>query len=120
MANEIIVLETTRGKIQLMFLYPITSPKVVKGKTIVPTPATDAEGLITYPALAELSLTTQEKMNLDNGTLAFEIPQTFTRRPGITNAQVISRAKQVYLNYKAEFDADYVIRYQFTGSRISI
>ena len=115
MANEIIVVDEARNRVNVVFLYPIATPATVAGQNVVPTPTLDAEGGDTLGFTLGLVLTAQEKTDLDAGTLVFE--GVSVRRDDDSNAALLARLQAKYANRSAGFDSKYATRYAQAGQR---
>lgn len=126
MANEITVIGRVprTGKYRLFFRYDLTAPVQVGGTNVVPTPATQRPSADNptptagdaLPPVVQAALTAQEFADLDAGDAAFEIV-TFHPDEGLTNPQLLARARQVYAARKAAYEAEYALRYQNAGLR---
>lgn len=111
MANEILAMERQPdGDYELVFLYPIPTPKQINATNVVPTPSS------TLPALAVLALSAGEKSALDAGTAAFGVI-SFKRDPALTGGALLAKIQSLYTLRKNAFDADYALRYEFAGNR---
>ena len=118
MADEILALERNGSRQTVLFLYPIAVPVVIGGSNVVPTPATNADATSALPAVAEAILTAQEKIDLDAGTLAYEVT-SFSPQPGITGPQILAKVQAQYALLLAEFNTQYAARWEFSGQRFN-
>ena len=119
MANEITTLEGDGSfRFSLFLIFPIASPKQVKGANVVPTPATDIDGANALPSIADAVLTAAEKAALNDGTAAYRVIQ-FRKDASLTNAQLTALARQRYAEELAEFNRWYAQTYLHAGTRLS-
>jgi hypothetical protein len=113
MANEITVLDGDANKeYRLLFLFPITSPAQVAGSNVVVTPSAE------LPPFAGQILTTQEKADLDGGSLAFEV-LTFRKSSDLSSPELAAMARAKYATRKSAYLAEYAVRFAHLGVRIS-
>ncbi len=118
MANEILVLEGNGERdYALLFLYPIAAPAQVtppggSATNVVPTPSS------LLPSVAVPLLSTPEKAALDAGTAAFEVVN-FTAAEGLSGAELIARAQDLYTRRAQAAAARYEARYRYIGTRLS-
>jgi hypothetical protein len=117
MAQEIIVIDEVKNRVQAAFLYPIPIPIQVAGQNVVPTPTTDGQGGDVLGWTLGLVLTAQEKIDLDAGDLALE-RLTF-RRDGDSNAALLVRLQARYATRSGAFDSYYATRYAQAGARFN-
>jgi len=116
MAKEIIVLEVVPGTgatsdaVRLAFLFPVDA----QTPGVVPTPVTGPDGLDPVAAL----LTGPEITALDDGSMLWRAAG-FALTPGMTQAQIVARAREIYAAHAATVQQDYVDRYQHTGKRFN-
>lgn len=116
MAGEIVV--STQGRrIVLVFLYPIPTPLLPNGVKVVPTPTLDEEGNDALPPFVLAALTAGEVTSLDAGDSAWETASLWRDEKGSTGAELLAEARRLYAIGKAEFDADYAVRYARSGDR---
>ncbi len=117
MANEITALRQVRDEVQLLFLYPVATPKTfVDGlgvtRNVAPTPSS---GL---PDEAQDILTAAEKTALDAGTLVFVVA-SFRNSSRLTGAALATKAKALYDAHLARATELYQSTFEFFGSRIN-
>lgn len=113
MANEIRILEGDGdNNYQVLFLFPIGTPRQVNGVNVVPTPATTLSGMAaTVAALPTMDVTAA----LNAGTMAYEIV-SFRKDSAATNAQLIARLQAIYASKVVEAGRVYTLRYQHAGT----
>jgi hypothetical protein len=122
MANEITLLDrvadspSSRNDYHVLFLYTPTTPHVVGGTNVVPTPTTNAQGDPALPALATQALSQQELTDLNGGDIVYEIV-TYTYNESLTPAQNLAAIRAIYANREARFQAWYAKEYEYAGDR---
>lgn len=113
MANEITVLDGdgTDNNYNLLFLFPIATPKTAGGSNVVVTASS------TLPALGAAILQQAEKDALNAGTSAFRLV-SFKKDTSLTLQQLQTKVREIYAAQKTVFDAWYAQAYQHVGTRI--
>jgi len=112
MANEITVIQKdARNRYSLFFLFPISAPRQISsGINLVLYPST---GL---PSTISSAFSQAEKDALDNGEAGYTMI-TLTDTEGLTNPQLLAKARSLYSGAKLRFDANYANFYARTGQR---
>lgn len=122
MADEILALENSGDRQNVLFLFPIAVPVLIGGSNVVPTPATGLDELGNpinlLPDVADAVLTAPEKAELDAGTLAYAVT-SFRPPSGVTGAQILAKVQARYMIMLDDFNTDYDARYEFAGQRFN-
>ena len=116
MANEIIGLESSVGKVRALFYYPIPGGVRIQvaGVNAVPTPSAD------LPEEADAAITalgapgTAMKAALDAGEALF-VSHGFDNPEGITGAALLAEMRAQYAAQTTRILAAYTARYQYAG-----
>ena len=119
MADEITILESDGSfRFSLFFIFPISTPVqtgVPTSTNVIPTPAT-VDGLSVLPLTAQKVLDPTEIVAFDDGTSAWrEVP--FRKDEGLTNAQLLTKARGLYAEELADFNHWYAQTYLHSGQR---
>ncbi len=128
MAQEMLVLngvkDGTAEVFSVMFRYIIATPIQVNGTNVIPTPTTqlgeDQVTLIpTLPkeALDHNLIPQATKDAFDAGTQAWEVV-SINRNAGDTVQNVLDRLQATYASRKTDFEAEYQLRWNRTGTTI--
>jgi hypothetical protein len=108
MANEITVVGVNGRKVSVLFLFPIATPATdYNSNPVVPTPATSLSSEI------QSLLDTAEITALNNGTMYAQINSDISAPAGLSQAQVLAKARAHYARKLAEFQAEYAAKYNF-------
>ena len=122
MANEIVALDTDGGvrygvtgpgaalEVNLLFLFPIATPKQVNGTNVVPTPTA------TLSAVAALALTSTEKTQIDAGTMAWRT-LSVKKETALTAGEMLTLIRGIYAKQLTEFTNWYTEKYRYVGQR---
>lgn len=112
MADEILVLEgNARDVYQMIFFFPITSPRA--GYIPTPAPRDEAGALTGWGPLAQ-SRSAALIAALDSGATVYR-SISFRKNVALTNPQLLTRIREIYAATKLDVEAVYVKASQHFG-----